>query len=538
MNNTSTDRNDVSDLNLWIKVKTSDSLTLADVPSLIKLRIRDIVQSWEEIKDRILTKQSGSQDPGRLNIELNKFDNLVKLVRVRPDALGPISETEMISKYYTVFDSMDVYDMSVSEQESAIIEREVKRVSSFTIDYFKFMRSNIIKNRDNLADSIGGQDQTYNSVFNRSSVSKTLDRTIQRISMCAQYQVAINTITDIILNSDQATGSLAKIDPFAFARANANNPDFDIQSYKSGKMFKLNYGESLETLALRTMGDQSKWIEIAIANGLKPPYIDEVGEKIKLIANGNNNTINIGRSDGGGRLNIEKVYINQIVILQSDTRRPPDQRTIKSIKEIPVSGEIVIELDGEPNLNTYKAVDNATMRVFKPNTINSNFYVLIPNKDTPINPMQKETPWFLKSKGKDEQNALVDIFLDKNNDLSFTPYGDLQLSYGVDNGMQALKILISTVKGSRPLHPNYGVLDIVGTKSADRVAESQSISQSISEQILNDPRFDRLEFMTVESIKRSSSGGPVGYVVKVGVVLAGGGNNVIPISFEIDSSNA
>ena len=49
--------------------------------------------------------------------------------------------------------------------------------------------------------------------------------------------------------------------------------DIDIDDYKSGIMVRLNFGEDLQALAARTLGNPDKWIDIAIANGLKAQFL-------------------------------------------------------------------------------------------------------------------------------------------------------------------------------------------------------------------------------------------------------------------------
>src|SRR5690606_33345440 len=120
----------------------------------------------------------------------------------------------------------------------------------------------------------------------------------------------------------------AAIDPFALARANADNPDINIDQYSSGRLVKLEYGEDLQSLAYKHLGDADRWIDIAIANGLKPPYLDEVGERIPLIANGDGNQINLSGTDINGNLNIDKLYINQVIFIKSDIEVSADQRKI------------------------------------------------------------------------------------------------------------------------------------------------------------------------------------------------------------------
>ena len=323
------------------------------------------------------------------------------------------------------------------------------------------------------------------------------------------------------------------IDPFAFARANANNPEIDIASYAAGNLVKFNYGETMQLLARRTMGDPDRWIEIATANGLKPPYIDEVGEKISLKASGSEDQIVIPSTNQQGEITKEKIYLNQIIILRSDVETLPDQRVVLNIREIPISGDMVIQLSGANDLEKYKPSDNAYIQFFKKNTINSNFFVLIPSND-PLPPkLNKPDPWFLRSKSQDEKNAGVDLLLSTDGDIQFTSSGDIKLAYGIENALQAVKILVSTSESTLSRHPDYGVVDVIGQANISQERIKDTISESIARQILRDSRFNRLDYLTVEYLG-SGPTGPSGYKVSLGVVLAGSNNTVIPISFSLN----
>ena len=88
-----------------------------------------------------------------------------------------------------------------------------------------------------------------------------------------------------------------------------------------------------------------------------------------------------------------------------------------------VAGRIRCEKD----LNRYKLADNAKIRVFKPNTINSSFMILIPSEDTLPDSAREEVPFFLKSSSEDERQAKVDLYLTDDRDLNFTSSGDIHL---------------------------------------------------------------------------------------------------------------
>jgi phage baseplate assembly protein W len=136
----------------------------------------------------------------------------------------------------------------------------------------------------------------------------------------------------------------------------------------------------------------------------------------------------------------------------------------------------------------------------------------------------------LRNKGEDERRAGVDLYIGSDGDLKFTPAGDTQLRYGADNALQALQILLSTELGSIVRHPDYGIASGVGEPNASFAVARQKLAEAVGTQVLNDPRFDRLKTLEVESLGSAS-----GYKVFLEVVLAGG-NSVIPISFSVNVS--
>jgi hypothetical protein len=522
-----------SDLNLWLKVKTGDSLKLADLPALIPLRLPYIINNWVSLRSAVADRIDDSDDPSRMRSELDLFDRFVAFaVTQKTSIVKTVTNKSILSKYYTVIDQMFVDDIPSSQGEIDIVQSESNRVSKFNKNNFLTIRSQLVAGRDAIADIIGASDETYDKIYSRGPLPQSLTPSITDLVSAFLFQNGIFTVDGVLANETDLT-SIASIDPFAFARTNANNPEIDIASYASGTLVKLNYGETMQGLARRTLGDGDRWIEIAIANGLKPPYIDEVGQSLQLISNGSDDQIIIAASDSFGRLNKEKVYLNQIAILQSNTERSPDQRVVISIREIPVSGDLVIQLNGSPDLSKYKTVDNASIRIFQKNTINSNFFVLIPSNE-PLPPtLNKPQPWFLRSSSQDEKNAGVDLLVDEQGDLQFTPSGDIKLSYGAENAMQALKILLSTSQGSLFRYPDYGIVDVTGQFNSQPEQIKSTISESVARQILSDSRFDRLDYLAVEYLSK----GPLGasaYAVNVGVTLAGGNGTVIPISFAIN----
>lgn len=523
----------IADVNLWLKIRSGDALVLADVPSIIPLRWPYFRDSWEFIKPNIMRDMSQSVDSDFLNEQIADFSKFIESQRAGTVKINPFQDSKIFFRYYAIFDNTQVESINLTNQEEDILKTELARIKAFSKNSFINAKKGIIAYRDRLADTSGLSDVNYNKAFNKSSIPAQINATVVEVNYLYTLQAAIKTV-DFILANLFAVDS--KIDPFALAIANAKNPNINIGQYNSGKLVKINYGESLEGLATRYLGDPNKWLDIAIANGLKPPYIDEVGQRIPLLSNGSGNQINLAGTDINGNLNIDKLYINQPVFLQSGLEVVADQRTIISLREVPVSGEIILELDSDRDLDRYQVIDQAYIRVFAPNTVNSSFYVLIPSQDVLPDTRSEEVPWFLAKSPEDEKRAKIDLNIDDSGDLTFTTNGDVKLSYGLDNAIQAVKLKIVTELGSLRYHPSFGLANVLGLKNSDINEVRELLTQSVVSQIQADSRFDRVENISVDYVMNNTTGQGVGAMfIQMSVRLAGG-TQVIPISFTVNNS--
>lgn len=523
----------IADVNLWLKLRGGDDLTLADMPSIIPLRWPYFRDSWEFIKPNLIEQMAKTTNPDFLNQQIEDFSKFIDAQRTSAARLNPFQDSATFFRYYAVFDNTSITAINLTNQETDIIANETARVNAFSKNNFVNAKQNVIDYRDRISDTYGLSDEDYNKAFRKSSIPPQINATIVEANFLLTLEASIKTIDFILANLFAVDAS---IDPFALARANANNPDVNIGQYTSGKLVKINYGESLESLATRYLGDPNKWIDIAIANGLKPPYIDEVGVRIPLLSNGSGNQVNLAGTDINGNLNIDKLYINQPVFLQSATEVVVDQRTIISLRQVPVSGEIILELDGNRDMTRFKTADQAYVRVFAPNTINSSFYVLIPSQDPLPDDRNDEVPWFLAKSAEDEKRAKIDLAIDDNGDLTFTTNGDVKLSYGIDNAIQAIKLKIITELGSLRYHPTFGLVNVIGTRNSNIDDVRELLTQSVLSQIESDSRFDRVEDLAVDYLVNNQTGQGVGAMAISMSVRLAGGTQVIPISFTVNNS--
>lgn len=519
-----------SELNLWYKVRGGEDLKLSDIPEIIPLRWTYFKQNWEFIKKSILDNASSYGDPDFLNDQIKQFSDFIASQRNAPTKINPFSDGSILHRYYAIFDSISVTSIPLTVEEENIIDARKREVQAFSKNDFLRIKKRLIDYRDSIADISNLKDDTYNSVYKRSSIASQFNATTVDLNLMLSMQENIASVDFLLANLFNVD---AVLDPFALARANANNPEVNIGQYNSGRLVKLNYGEDLQSLANRYLGSADSWIDIAIANGLKAPYIDEVGEKISLLSNAQSNQINLAATDINGNLNIDKFYINQVVVLQSNVENFPEQRSIVNIRQIPISNEIILELDGDPDLNRYKIADQAHIRVFKPNTTNSSFYILIPSSEPLDNTRQNEVPWFLAKSQADEKKAGIDLYIDENGDINFNNNGDLELSYGLENAVQAVKLKLVTELGSLRYHPEYGLVNVSGTNNSDIDSIKAQIIESLVQQIEADSRFSNIETLDVRYLTRQNDPNmATSFGISMSVKMAGS-DTVIPITFSI-----
>ena len=519
-----------ADLSLWFKIRGGDTLKLSDMPEIIPLRWTYFRDNWEFLKADMIKLIPDYLDPDFLNAQITSFSDFITKQRTSAKQINPFSDGVIYNRYYAIFDNINIDAINLTNDEQAIIDAKIATVTAYSKNDFLRIKKELMDYRDRIADVGGLTDATYNHVYSKSSIPPQINASTVEANLMVSVQENIGSV-DFILANLFAVDSA--IDPFALARANANNPDINIGQYKSGRLARINYGEDLQGLATRYMGNPDKWIDIAIANGLKPPYIDEVGQKLSLLSNGQGSQINIGPTDVNGNLNIDKFYINQVILIQSNVQVFPEQRTITDIRQIPVSNEIILELDGEPDLNKYKVSEGANIRVFAANTVNSSFYVLIPSEEPLDNSRQEEVPWFLAKSASDEKRAGIDLAIDDKGEINFATNGDLKLSYGLDNAIQAMRLKIVTELGSLRYHPEFGLVNIIGNKNQNLDELKALLVESLTNQIEIDSRFDRIESLDIRYLVDSNANDAVAAMnITVAVRLAGG-STVVPISFTV-----
>lgn len=518
----------ISDLSLWFKVYTGDVLNLSDIPEIIPMRWVYFRDNWQLLRQRLIYISDKAPNPDYLRATIDDLTEFIARQKNNSTDVNPFSSSSIYYRFYAIFNSLPLESITLTNEERTIIDNKKRTISTFSKVDFLNIKKVLREYRDYLADLVGLSDSDYNAVYERAPVVAQAPVSLSDLSLMQVIEKDLQSVDFILANLFAVDNAL---DPFALARQNANNPDIDIRQYGSGRLVKLNYMEDLPSLSKRYFGTPDRWLDIAIANGLKEPYVDEVGQQLFFLSNGSGNQINIAPADPQGKENINKFYINQSILIQSDTYPYPTQRTITGIKQVPVSGEIILVVSGDTNMSLYTLPDHASIRVFKPNTINSSQYILIPSPDPVPGGRVEEYPWFMSGAGNDEKITKIDIAVGESGQLLKAASGDIALSYGIDNAIQAIRAKVQTELGANKRHPKYGLVNVVGVSTVQPDDVKGLLINSIVNQVQADQRFDRVQSISVE---RNTTSTAVSYNVELVVKLAGS-NTVVPITFTVNS---
>jgi hypothetical protein len=179
------------------------------------------------------------------------------------------------------------------------------------------------------------------------------------------------------------------------------------------------------------------------------------------------------------------IYIGQIVEVLSDIQ-PISVRKINAIDTLN-SIEMIITFNGTDDLNKYTVSDNARIKAFLPDTVNSLKLIAIPSNDeiSDVNRIKtnpnKEDLNFLTSMAK------IDFLLTSDGDLALDGSGDIKESVGLGNLFQAAMIKLRTKAGTLVNDPGFGNPAQTGISVAD--LNAADLIKRLQELFADDPRF-------------------------------------------------
>lgn len=512
---------------LFVKDLAGVVLTAADLPFQIqrdyKYAISDFFKSLspDEFLRNAASDPAVAQALKDLQIGWSRAEG-VSAASVRTGQLGPgaiqmqsidpgMALFEKPEKIHGLMDAANVSALTLNATQQAQVDAAIEAARQITVDDLKQFRAVIQDLSLQLSNNFGAGDAYYNQIYGRPAPT---DR-IQEMTL-DEYQI-LNTLYDVLQSYDIMTATtevddLQRKTNMAYVAGLAEEAEILFNNSESKILAPVPYGLTVEGIALRYLGDSQRWLEIVTLNNLRSPYIDENGFQYKLLSNASGRQITVGSQ--------ENLYVGQRVVLRSATQ-PQTARKILGIDRLSDTS-FLLSLDGEANLDNFTVTDLAYLQAYLPGTVNSQQKIFIPS-DIPVsNDPRIIVPASTQS---DPLVGLskVDWLLTEAGDLATNSYGDLRLSAGMTNLIQALRIKIGTQKGKVLLHPEFGLGVRAGQMISDTSA--QQVFDDLNKLISEDSRFQGLDSLQV------IINGPT-MTINMGVRLAGN-NGVFPIAFDV-----
>jgi hypothetical protein len=397
--------------------------------------------------------------------------------------------------------------LEIPDAIQARIDVEFERVSKFRPADFARMRDTVVEAAVSISDTVGASDSQFNSTYNNPTNPTTRTPNLEDFSILFAINDIVGVLNELAAEPDVATNSTMD---YVAGIAGRSGIAFQTAASKYGVPFP--YDTTLEQVSARYLKDPDRWMEIAILNGLREPYIDEVGFDVSLIANGNLSEIVIADATN--------LKIGQPVWIQS-TFVVREKRHILNINEVS-QGNVVLTLDGAADLDRYVVAAHAYIHAFLPDTVNSQQLIYIPS-DIPI----EDNSELAKIPGIDAFDDLlevggVDMLLTTQNDLAVTNDGDCRLAYGMSALVQRAKIALGTPQGTLLRHPTYGLPVKVGQSIAD--LDINALAIACKQVFAADPAFDGVSTVSI------AAQGPV-VAINLGLYVKG---QDLPISLAIE----
>lgn len=412
-------------------------------------------------------KTSGPNKPGEDNQQVDPLYDMF----ANPDA------------YFDILDTIDMSTIEVNESTRQLIAEEEEDASQITSEDVYLLREELDAFTALFSQKIGGNSAEFNRVYGKSNFDSSKSLTtedIEFLSVLNDMSLALDKLTVELRNA--AIDSDQDYSRFYGAYARTQGIDFVDGLSKFYIPFPLGY--SLESLALQYLGDVDRWIEIAAINGLKEPYIDETGFYRSFRSSGSGNSFLVNDSSG--------LYIGQIILIESLTQRP-EVRRINSIKVIS-SIQSLIVVDGRADLSRFTATDNARLKAFAPNTVNSNMMIAIPSQvpaniitNMRINPNERDiqnVAYLAQSDfllGFDQTQGTADVQMIGN---------DVAIARAYQNLSQAAFLKLYTNQGDLLNDPNFGSPIQVGSSISE--FNPDAALNALASQFAEDGRFTGL----------------------------------------------
>lgn len=369
-----------------------------------------------------------------------------------------IKALESPEENFEFFSKISPNDLNLRPEVIRKMNEARRRAALLTRYDYENARNLLAQICADFAQSIGVGDATYNTAHGTGNVSQIKEEpTEEDWEILTALQDSIQALDFITVDTNTIR---SQPDPMEYVAGLASGSGIAFTVPRSKYSVPFPYGSSMEQVARQYLGDPDRWMEIAALNGLRSPYVDEVGWQKLLLVNGAENEVLVESS--------ENLFTGQVVWIGSRTVKR-EKRRITAITNR--GGSIVVTLNGDSDLQKFSTIAGAYLQGFLPDTVNSQQQIFIPSDSEADDSFRtRQIP------GIDYFDPMVraggiSLLLDSDGDLVRGPDGATRLAVGLVNAVQRVKLFFSTPRGSILRHPTYGNPLQVGTSVADLSAK-------------------------------------------------------------------
>lgn len=430
----------------------------------------------------------------------------------RPGGPDPALDHPVVNVGPGALDAVGVDDMVLSPDMAARIKAEVDRCAALTSEDFAQRRDKVRAASDRLAASLGAGSASYDALYDLPPIAavkpEPSDADWEVLFALADAAAAMDRLA---ATADPPT-TAGPMDATAALAAQSDIP-FQVPGSKFAVPYR--HGVGLERMAQIYLGDPQRWLEIAVLNGLQPPYVDETGWSVSLAVNGADSEISVIAETA------PDLYAGQTVYLRSRTTG----RVSRKVEALKSAGDLLtVALSADAS--AYVVADGAVLEGFLPHTVNSQQMVYIPSSEVPIDDsvLTRSIP------GIGEFDPLVaaggvDLLLDDKYEIVFTEDGDTPLAAGLQSLIQSWRVDLATPLGSAILRPGDGRKQIVG-RSTSEVSTTDQLRE-IQKMFDSDPAVESVAGLTVSL---SAPANRIAMAIKVRGV-----RQPIPVNYDVDT---
>jgi len=516
---------------LFVKDSLGLTLTAIDLPTNIITDLKEPllelagtaagVQQLSRLNERLAKNSSTAvralqEAFNQLSISAGKAD--VGAGRQLQNGVSSIKQANTATKAsenpldnFEFFSTIRLGDLNLRADTVRKIEAERQAVRNLRRKDFEDFRDNILRVAADFSDFVGAGAATYSRTYSLPTRTVTRTPTDSDWDVIFSLNELAQSMDTLAATSDVDRDQVTSLDYVAGLAAQSG---IAFQVPRSKFAIPFPYGNTLEQVSNRYLGDPDRWLEIAALNGLRAPYVDETGFKLPLLAPGNGNQLVV--ADG------TNLVVGQRVWVQSNAVRR-EIRRLQGVRQL-TDNQWVLTLNGDPDLSKFVPGDGATLQSFLPGTVNSQQLIYIPSDTEPDDDSFRTRA----IPGIDVYDPLlasggIDLLLTASGDLVINSDGSTPLAYGLTNLIQKVKLALGTRRGTLLHHPGYGIGIKVGTSTADLSA--LDIKQSFEQFFKDDPGYSGVESVSVRKYANTVT-------VRANVGLAATGQ-FVPVEVEV-----